>query len=73
MITTTHIKNDRVFGLLEAWRGRNDQRAIERIISLNRRILNYLVRQYASSSNEPHEDLAAGYRGDCRDLGSRFS
>jgi len=50
--------------LLEAYRDRGDRRAIERILSLNAKILKSLVRRYANCSGEPYEDLLqVGYLG----------
>ena len=56
--------NDSVVELIEAYRQRGDRRAIERVISMNVKILNCLVRRHAGSSNEPYEDLLqVGYVG----------
>lgn len=61
MIATALMKksvaNDPVVGLIEAYRDRDDRRAVERILSLHARILNHLVRRYAACSEEPYEDL----------------
>src|SRR5215217_24918 len=55
---------DPVVGLIEAHRERGDRRAVERIFSMNVKILNHIVRRYASSSDEPYEDLLqVGYVG----------
>ena len=59
-----HDANEHVIRLIEAHRQRDDRRAIERIFSLNAKILNHIVRRYARSSNEPYEDLLqVGYVG----------
>jgi RNA polymerase sigma-B factor len=56
--------NGQVVRLLEAYRERGDRRAIERIISLNAKILNQLVIRYTNSSGELYEDLLqVGYVG----------
>src|SRR5918999_6051899 len=61
---TRHTENDRVIGLLEAYREKGDRRAIERIIALHARLLNSIVGRYAASSGEPYEDLLqVGYVG----------
>src|SRR5918994_741888 len=55
---------DPVVGLIEAYRERGDRRAVERILSMNVKILNHIVRRYASSSDESYEDLLqVGYVG----------
>src|SRR5918996_1967212 len=55
---------DPVVGLIEAYRERGDRRAVERIFSMNVKILNHIVRRYTSSSEEPYEDLLqVGYIG----------
>src|SRR5919106_1801287 len=55
---------DPVVGLIEAYRERGDRRALERIFSMNVKILNHIVRRYASSSDECYEDLLqVGYVG----------
>src|ERR671913_608710 len=55
---------DPVVGLIEAYREWGDRRAVERIFSMNAKILNHIVRRYASSSDEPYEDLLqVGYVG----------
>src|SRR5687768_10410054 len=55
---------DPVVGLIEAYRERGDRRAVERIFSINAKILNHIVRRYASSSDESYEDLLqVGYVG----------
>jgi RNA polymerase sigma-B factor len=59
-----HDKNDQVVSLIETYRQRGDRRAIKRILSLNDRILNQLVRRYARVSDELYEDLLqVGYVG----------
>ncbi len=61
---TKHTENAQVIRLLEAYREKGDQRAIERILALQGKILNHLVRRYASSSGESYEDLMqVGYVG----------
>ena len=67
--------------MLEAYRERGDRRAIERILALNAKILNSVVRRYAASSGEPYEDLLqVGYVGLMKavngyntDSGAKFS
>src|SRR5918994_1454885 len=55
---------DPVVGLIEAYRERGDRRAVEQVLSMNVKILNHIVRRYASSSNESYEDLLqVGYVG----------
>src|ERR671914_984886 len=55
---------DPVVGLIEAYRERGDRRAVERIFSMNVKILNHIVRKYVSSSDESYEDLLqVGYVG----------
>src|SRR5918994_2514058 len=55
---------DPVVPLIEAYRERGDQRAVEQIFSMNVKILNHIVGKYASSSDEPYEDLLqVGYVG----------
>src|SRR5918995_206336 len=55
---------DPVVGLIEAYRERGDRRAVERIFSMNAKILNSIVLRYASSSDESYEDLLqVGYVG----------
>jgi len=62
--TRTRAAGDPVVGLIEAYRERGDRRALERIFSMNVKILNHIVRRYASSSEEPYEDLLqVGYVG----------
>ena len=62
--TESRTRNDEILCLLEAYRERGDRRAIERILALNAKILNSLVRRYAGSSGEPYEDLLqVGYVG----------
>src|SRR5919199_978436 len=65
MLTATrHTENDRVIGLLEAYREKGDRRAIERIIALHGKLMNSIVGRYASSSGEPYDDLLqVGYVG----------
>jgi RNA polymerase sigma-B factor len=60
----TRTAADPVVSLIEAYRERGDRRVVERIFSMNVKILNYIVRRYASSSDEPYEDLLqVGYVG----------
>src|SRR5918996_4195505 len=62
--TKTRAASDPVVGLIEAYRERGDRRAVERILSMNVKILNHIVRRYTSSSEEPYEDLLqVGYVG----------
>src|ERR671921_2593867 len=62
--TRTRAAGDPVVGLIEAYRERGDRRVLERIFSMNVKILNHIVRRYASSSEEPYEDLLqVGYVG----------
>src|ERR687893_2984209 len=62
--TRTRAAGDPVVGLIEAYRERGDRRAVEQILSMNVKILNHVVRRYASSSDEPYEDLLqVGYVG----------
>ncbi|MBA2442111.1 MAG: sigma-70 family RNA polymerase sigma factor [Rubrobacter sp.] len=56
--------NARVVRLIEAYREKEDRRALERVFSLHGRILNHIVRRYSSTSGEPYEDLLqVGYVG----------
>jgi RNA polymerase sigma-B factor len=60
----TRAAGDPVVGLIETYRERGDRRALERIFSMNVKILNHIVRRYASSSDESYEDLLqVGYVG----------
>jgi RNA polymerase sigma-B factor len=62
--TRTRATGDPVVGLIEAYRERGDRRAVERILSMNVKILNHIVRRFASSSDESYEDLLqVGYVG----------
>jgi RNA polymerase sigma-B factor len=62
--TRTRAAGDPVVSLIEAYRERGDRLAVERIFSINARILNHIVRTYASSSDESYEDLLqVGYVG----------
>src|SRR5919107_4623979 len=62
--TRTRAAGDPVVSLIEAYRERGDRRAVQRIFSMNVKILNHVVRRYASSSDEPYEDLLqVGYVG----------
>src|SRR5918994_4297147 len=79
--TRTRAAGDPVVGLIEAYRERGDRRAIERIFSMNTKILNHIVRRYVSSSDESYEDLLqVGYVGMMKavkgyrlDSGAKFS
>src|SRR5215208_3461479 len=58
------VAGEPVVGLIEAYRERGDRRAVEQILSMNVKILNHIVRRYASSSDESYEDLLqVGYVG----------
>src|SRR5215218_8893922 len=78
---TTKIEKDEVILLVEAYRDRGDRHAVERILALHGKILNHLVRRYASSSGETYEDLLqVGYIGLMKaingyrvDLGAKFT
>src|SRR5215210_4092040 len=62
--TVKRAAGDPVVGLIEAYRERGDRRAVERILSMNAKILNHIVRRYASASDESYEDLLqVGYVG----------
>src|SRR5215213_921733 len=62
--TANRAAQDSVVGLIEAYRERGDRRAIERILSMNAKILNHIVRRYASTSDESYEELLqVGYVG----------
>src|SRR5215208_4235921 len=62
--TANRAAGDPVVRLIEAYRERGDRRAIEKILSMNVKILNHIVRRYASSSEESYEDLLqVGYVG----------
>src|ERR687893_614826 len=62
--TKNRVAGDPAVSLIEAYRERGDRRAVERILSMNAKILNHIVRRYASSSDEPYEDLLqVGYVG----------
>jgi RNA polymerase sigma-B factor len=62
--TKNRAKDSLIVDLIEAYRERSDRRAIERILSENVKILNHLVRRYAGTSDESHEDLLqVGYVG----------
>ena len=68
---TKATENDRVICLLEAYRENGDRRAIEGILALHTKILNSIVRRYASSSAEPYEDLLqVGYVGLIKAVGA---
>src|SRR5215212_9245757 len=55
--TVNRAAGDPVVSLIEAYRERGDRRAVERVLSMNVKILNHLARRYAASSDEPYEDL----------------
>ncbi len=62
--TKNRAAADPVVNLIEAYRERGDRRALERIFSMNVKILNHIVQRYVSSSNESYEDLLqVGYVG----------
>src|SRR5215213_9378258 len=62
--TANRAAQDSVVGLIEAYKERGDRRAVERILSMNAKILNHIVRRYASSLDESYEDLLqVGYVG----------
>src|SRR5829696_1494349 len=62
--TANRAACDPVVGLIKAYRERGDRRAVEQILSTNGKILNHIVRRYASSSDESYEDLLqVGYVG----------
>jgi len=62
--TANRVAGDPVVSLIEAYRKRGDRRAVEQILSMNVKILNHIVRRYASSSDESYEDLLqVGYVG----------
>src|SRR5215217_7254647 len=62
--TRTCAAGDPVVGLIEADWERGDRRALEQILSMHVKILNHIVRKYASSSDESYEDLLqVGYVG----------
>jgi RNA polymerase sigma-B factor len=68
MIATTprekRAADDSVVGLIEAYRDRDDRRAIERLLSMHAKLLNHVVGRYAACSEEPYEDLhQVGYVG----------
>src|ERR687897_824559 len=63
-LTRTRAAGDPVVDLIEAYRERGDRCAVEQILSMNVKILNHIVRRYASSSDESYEDLLqVGYVG----------
>ena len=51
--TTNRAAGDPVVGLIEAYRERGDRRAVERILSMNVKILNHIVRRYAHLRTSP--------------------
>ncbi len=56
--------NAGVVRLIEAYRENGDRRALERVFSLQGRILNHIVRRYSGTSGESYEDLLqVGYVG----------
>src|SRR5215210_1792007 len=62
--TVKRATGDPVVGLIEAYREQGDRRAAERILSMNAKILNHIVRKYVSTSDESYEDLLqVGYVG----------
>ncbi len=63
-LAEARTENDRVIGLVWAYRETGDRRAIEDILSVHGKLLNHLVRRYANSSPETYEDLLqVGYVG----------
>src|SRR5215210_2985917 len=63
-LTVKRAAGDPVVGLIEAYRERGERRTVERILSVNSKILNHIVRRYASASEESYEDLLqVGYVG----------
>jgi RNA polymerase sigma-B factor len=64
MAGTQQIDNHQVIQLIAAYRENGNRRAVERIFAIHGKILNHIVRRYASSSGEPYEDLLqVGYVG----------
>jgi RNA polymerase sigma-B factor len=64
MAATQQIENDQVIQLITAYRENGNRQAVERIFAIHGKILNHIVRRYASSSDEPYEDLLqVGYVG----------
>lgn len=64
MTTAGRVENDRTLRLIKAYRASGDQRAIRKLFEVHGRILNHIIRRYASSSNETYEDLLqVGYVG----------
>src|SRR5215208_1505755 len=62
--TANRAAADPVVSLIKAYRERDDRRAVEQVLSMNVKILNHIVRRYASSSEESYEDLLqVGYVG----------
>jgi RNA polymerase sigma-B factor len=62
--TVNRAAGDPVVSLIEAYREQGDRRAVERILTMNGKILNHLARRYAATSEEPYEDLLqVGYVG----------
>jgi RNA polymerase sigma-B factor len=62
--TANRTAGDPVVSLIEAYRERGDRRAVEQILSMNVKILNHIVRRYATTSDESYEDLLqVGYVG----------
>src|SRR5215204_1270702 len=62
--TANRAAGDPAVSLIEAYREHGDRRAGEQILAMNVKILNHIVRRYASSSEEPYEDLLqVGYVG----------
>jgi RNA polymerase sigma-B factor len=60
----TRAAGDPVVSLIEAYKERGNRRAVEQVFSINVKILNHIVRRYASSSDESYEDLLqVGYVG----------
>src|SRR5215210_3667076 len=62
--TVKRAAGDPVVGLIETYRERGGRWAVEQVLSMNAKLLNHIVRRYASASNEPYEDLLqVGYVG----------
>jgi DNA-directed RNA polymerase specialized sigma subunit len=51
------VENGQLVRLVKAYREKEDRRAVEQILALHGKLLNHIVRRYASSSNKPYEDL----------------
>ncbi len=63
-LAEARTENDRVIGLVWAYRETGDRRAIEALFALHGKLLNHLVGRYARLSRESCEDLLqVGYVG----------